>query len=209
MSLALDFATLAPRDRYKLLTALVIPRPVAWVTTLNPDGSVNAAPFSFFNVFGQDPALVILGLEHHEDGRAKDTTANIRRTGEFVVNLATEALLERMVATAAAYPPGVSETEALGLATAPSHGVAPPRLAEAPAALECRRLVGLAFSQEREVLVGEVTGITARAGLIDPESLRVDWQGDMPVARLFAARYARLVEIAPLAIPDIERTPPA
>lgn len=203
MSLTLDLGALPPRDRYKLLTAVVIPRPVAWVTTVSEAGVVNAAPFSFFNVFGQDPALVILGLEHHADGRPKDTTANVRANGELVVHLATPDLLAPMVATAARYGPEAGEPAALGLATAPSLQVAPPRLADAPVAIECRRLVALAFSPEREILVAEALAITAREGLIDPERLHVDWGSEMPVARLFADRYARLEETPPRAIPTL------
>ena len=119
------------------------------------------------------------------------------------MNLATEALLEIMVATAAAYPAGLSETDALGLETVPSRLVAPPRLAAAPVALECRRLVGLSFSEERELLVGEAVALAARDGLIDPDQMHVDWAGDMPVARLFADRYASLAELAPRPIPSL------
>ncbi|SNS83895.1 NADH-FMN oxidoreductase RutF, flavin reductase (DIM6/NTAB) family [[Luteovulum] sphaeroides subsp. megalophilum] len=197
----LDLGSLPPATRYKLLTAIVLPRPVAWVTTQSPEGVVNAAPFSFFNLFGQNPALVVLGLEHRADGSMKDTTRNIRETGEFVVNIVTEDLVAPMVASAAPVGPGTSEPEALGLALAPSLTVGPPRLAAAPAAIECRRTVGLSFSAEREILVGEATGLAAREGLIDPEKWYVDWQGDYPVARLFADRYARLVEIERHAIP--------
>ncbi|WP_292294925.1 flavin reductase family protein [Marivita sp.] len=96
----LDLDSISAQDRYKLLSALVIPRPVAWVTTMDAQGVVNAAPYSFFNVFGQDPALIILGLQHKPDGSAKDTTRNIDATGEFVVNLATPALVRDMVGTA-------------------------------------------------------------------------------------------------------------
>ena len=125
----LDLTGLAPIDRYKLLTAVIVPRPVAWVTTQDRSGRVNAAPFSFFNLFGQDPALVILGLENHRDGSGpKDTARNIADTGEFVVNIATPEFLQAMVGTAAAYPADVSEPEVLGLGLARSMHVAPPRL---------------------------------------------------------------------------------
>ena len=203
MSLTLDLGALSPRERYKLLTAVVIPRPVAWVTTLSPEGVVNAAPFSFFNLFGQDPPLVILGLEHHPDGRPKDTTRNVRATGEFVVNLATPALLEPLVATAAAYAPEAGEPAALGLETAPSSQVAPPRLACAPVAIECRRKVALTFGPEREILVAEAVALAARDGLVDPDRLHVDWGAEMPLARLFADRYARIEEIERRAIPSL------
>lgn len=200
----LAFADLSPHDRYKLLCAVVLPRPVAWVTTISPDGVVNAAPFSFFNVFGEDPATVVLGLQHHPDGRRKDTTRNIEATGEFVVNIATPDLNEIMVATAAAYGPDRGEPEALGLATTPSMLVKPPRLSIAPVALECRKTVALGLGPGREVLVGEAIGLAARDGLVDTERMYVNWNGDYPVARLFADRYARLVEIERRTIPEPE-----
>ncbi|MGY6633049.1 MAG: flavin reductase family protein [Alkalilacustris sp.] len=197
----LDLEALTARDRYKILSAVVVPRPVAWVTSVDADGVVNAAPYSFFNVFGQDPALIVLGLERRPDGAMKDTARNIRTTGEMVVNLATPAIAKAMVATAAAYPPDRSETEALGLATVPSSKVAPPRLRDAAVAIECRHRLTLSFSPERDIIIAEAVALSARDGLIDPDRLHVDWQGDYPVARLFADRYARLEEIAPLTIP--------
>lgn len=197
----IDLEALEPGDRYKLLTAVVLPRPVAWVTTADAAGVVNAAPYSFFNLFGQDPALVILGLERSADGAMKDTARNIRTGGEFVVNIATPRLGAAMVASAAAYPPGVSEAEALNLATAASLKVAPPRLQDVPVAIECRHKVTLAFSAERDIVIGEAVALVARDGLIDLERLHVDWNGDYPIARLFADRYARLEEIDRLAIP--------
>lgn len=203
MTLQVDLGSLTPQDRYKLLTAVVLPRPVAWVTTQSPSGVVNAAPYSFFNLFGKDPALVILGLEHRADGSAKDTTRNIRDTGAFVINIATPDLTAAMVATAAAYDPGTSETGALGLATAPSAQVTPPRLADVPVAIECRRIDVRTYSDEREIVVGEAIGLAARDGLVDPSNWHVDWQGDYPVARLFADRYARLDDIAPMRIPPV------
>ena len=207
MTLSVDLDALAPSVRYKLLTATIIPRPVAWVTTSNADGSTNAAPYSFFNVFGQDPALVVLGLQHKADGTPKDTTVNIRRSGEFVVNIADEALTEVMVATAAAFATGVSEPEALGLATAPATGVGVRRLGAAPVSISCTRKVALSFSEERELLVGEAVGLDARDGLIDTATWRVDWDGYWPIARLFADKYARLEEIAPHAIPSVADAP--
>jgi flavin reductase (DIM6/NTAB) family NADH-FMN oxidoreductase RutF len=196
----LDFAELAPLDRYKLLSATVIPRPVAWVTTQSAAGVVNAAPYSFFNVFSEEPALIVLGLQHR-DGVPKDTTRNIHTTGEFVVNIATPAAAEAMVDSAAIYAPEASETEALALETQPSLKVRPPRLACAAVALECRRHVSLAFGPQRELMIGEVVAMAARPGLIDPATLRVDWGGDYPLARLFADRYGRIEEIERRSIP--------
>lgn len=203
MTLSLDLDAMTPALRYKLLTAVVLPRPVAWVMTVGADGVVNAAPFSFFNLFGQDPALVILGLEHHADGSPKDTTENIRRSGEFVVNIVTPDLTASMVATAAAYPSAVSEPQALGLGVSPSAFVGPPRLADVPVAIECTLLDRLTYSPERDIVVGRAVGLAAQDGLIDTGTWRVDWNGTYPVARLFADRYARLDEIAPRTIPSL------
>ncbi|MFD1911272.1 flavin reductase family protein [Halodurantibacterium flavum] len=200
--MSIDLTALPPAIRYKLLTAIVLPRPVAWVTTISTAGVVNAAPYSFFNLFGKDPALVVLGLEHHADGRLKDTTRNIRDTGEFVINLVSEDLVGPMVRSAAPAGPDLSEPAALGLDLAPSAHVRPPRLAAAPAAIECRRTVALGFSAEREILIGEALGLACRDGLIDRERWHVNWGGDYPVARLFADRYARLVEIERHTIPQ-------
>jgi flavin reductase (DIM6/NTAB) family NADH-FMN oxidoreductase RutF len=198
-----DLTRLAPMARYKLLTAVIIPRPVAWVTTLDRSGRVNAAPFSFFNLFGQDPALIILGLEHQRDGSGpKDTARNIAETGEFVVNIATPDLVEAMVGTAASYPADISEPEVLGLDLTPSKLVAPPRLSAAPAAIECRLRDTLRYSHERDIVVGEAVALAARDGLVDTERMHVNWDGDFPIARLFADRYARLEEIGRHAIPQ-------
>ena len=196
----IDFADIDSQLRYKLLCASVIPRPVAWITTQGKDGVVNAAPYSFFNVFGSDPALVVVGLGGGRNG-PKDTTANILASGEFVVNIPALSQLEDMVDSAAAYPPERGEPDVLDLKLAPSAKVAPPRLADCPVALECRKITGLTFGADRELLIGEVVALQARDGLIDPETMRFDWQGDFPIARLFGDRYARLEEIAPRAIP--------
>jgi flavin reductase (DIM6/NTAB) family NADH-FMN oxidoreductase RutF len=205
MASTIDLDALSAKERYKLLSAVVIPRPVAWVTTVNTDGLVNAAPYSFFNVFGQDPAAIILGLER-SDGTAKDTERNIEATGEFVVNIATLDLVDQMVGTAAAYPSDVSEAEALGLDLVPSSKVVPPRLAAAPVAIECVRLLALSLSAERSIMIGRAVSMAARDGLVDTETMRVHWDGDYPVARLFADRYARLTEIERRAIPPFNGT---
>jgi flavin reductase (DIM6/NTAB) family NADH-FMN oxidoreductase RutF len=153
---------LSKQDRYKLLSGIVIPRPIALVTTLDANGAVNAGPFSFFNVFSEDPPLVALGLQHKADRTPKDTTRNIHRDGEFVVNMVDEALALAMNDCAVDFPSGESEVAALGLAVSPSVDVKVPRLAAAPFALECKRSVSLAFGPGRELLVGEVLRIHAR-----------------------------------------------
>ena len=202
-----DFAELSGKTRYKLLCATVLPRPIAWVTTLGEDSQVNAAPFSFFNVFSEDPALVILGLQHHADGSPKDTTRNIGRSGEFVVNVVSEALMTEMIGTAAAYGPEESETQALGLAVEPGVKIAAPRLAAAPAALECRHYKSMPVGAHREILIGEVLALHARDGLIDPQTHHADWGGDYPLGRLFADRYSRTSETDRMTIPAVPYRP--
>lgn len=190
-NLSFNFAELQPTQRYKLLCGLVVPRPIALVTTTSRDGVVNAAPFSFFNVFSENPALVVLGLQHNHDGSPKDTSRNIHLTGEFVVNLVDEGIAEAMNLSATDFPPGEGEPLALGMPTLPSLLVAPPRLAEAPAAFECRRTVGLAFGPQRELLIGEVVCAHVREGIVDPATLNVDFAALAPVGRLCGSAYAR------------------
>ena len=177
-------------DRYKLLCAVVVPRPIALVTTLDANGAVNAAPFSFFNVFSEDPPLIVLGLQHKPDRTPKDTTRNIRRDGEFVVHMVDEALASTMNDCSVDFPSGESEVSALGLPTLPSVDVKVPRLAAAPFALECRRNVALVFGPGRELLVGEVLRIHAREGLLDTENMYVDLGAYKPIGRLFGNLYS-------------------
>ncbi|HZT46403.1 MAG TPA: flavin reductase family protein [Hyphomicrobiaceae bacterium] len=189
--LSWKFADLAPRQRYKLLCGLVVPRPIALVSTLSASGVVNAAPFSFFNVFSENPALIVLGLQHNPDGSPKDTTRNIHVSGEFVVNLVDEAIADDMNLTAIDFPPEESEPAVAGMKLAASTLVKPPRLAAAPAAFECRRTVGMAFGPQRELLIGEVLAVHARAGIVDPDTLNVDFAALAPVGRLCGNMYAR------------------
>jgi flavin reductase (DIM6/NTAB) family NADH-FMN oxidoreductase RutF len=179
-----------PHERYKLLISFVLPRPIAWITTVGPTGVVNAAPFSFFNVFSEDPPLIVLGLQHKPDRTPKDTTRNIQRDGEFVVQMVDEALAKAMNDCAVDFPSGESEVSALGLATLPSVDVKVPRLAAAPFALECKRSVSLAFGPGRELLVGEVLRIHAREGLLDARNMYVDFAAYRPIGRLFGNLYS-------------------
>ncbi|WP_295618943.1 flavin reductase family protein [Chamaesiphon sp. GL140_3_metabinner_50] len=127
----------SPLDNYKLLTNLVVPRPIAWVTTQNSQGVVNLAPYSFFNAVGSDPLYLIISIGNKDDGSIKDTGANIIASGEFVVNLVTEDLLTAMNLSAANFPTDESELAAVGLHEATSKQVSVPRVAEAQASLEC------------------------------------------------------------------------
>lgn len=187
-----DLSALAPHDRYKLLCALIVPRPIALVTTLGRDGTVNAAPFSFFNVFAEEPALVALGLFSQADGSLKDTAANIRDMGAFTVNLIDEALAARMNTCAVNFPADMSEIDAAQLSTLPGVAVPVPRIAEAPASLECSHYMTLEVSARRRLCLGEVIHVHARPGVIDPRRMYVDLDEYKPVARLFGNLYAGL-----------------
>jgi flavin reductase (DIM6/NTAB) family NADH-FMN oxidoreductase RutF len=184
-------AELAPRDRYKLLSSLVIPRPIALVTSLSSEGVLNAAPFSFFNVFSHQPALVVLGVERRARRQPKDTARNAVETRELVVNLVDEALAEAMNVCAVDFPPEESEIDAAGLSLVPSLKVKPPRIAEAPAALECRLFVTLDPGHGRQLILGEVLAIHTREALVDPTTLHLDLDAYRPIGRLFANLYCR------------------
>ena len=171
------------RYAYKLLAGLVTPRPIAWVTTADEDGKVNAAPFSFFNVFGSRPPVLAFAPGDKEPGIPKDTARNIRRTGEFVVNLVDEACAEAMNQTAAVLDFGVSEIEMAGLHTTPSTRVKPPRISEAPVALECREWSTLEIGRNRMV-IGLIDRIHTRDGVLDPGTLLVNPGQFAPIGRM-------------------------
>jgi flavin reductase (DIM6/NTAB) family NADH-FMN oxidoreductase RutF len=132
-------------DVYPFLTGIVTPRPIAWITTISPMGVVNLAPYSFFNVFGDNPAIVVFSPNLKLDGTKKDTLRNIESSGEFVVNASVERLAEAVNLTAKGLAYDESEVFLVGLTTLPSVIVKPPRIAEAPAHLECRVLEIKAF----------------------------------------------------------------
>jgi flavin reductase (DIM6/NTAB) family NADH-FMN oxidoreductase RutF len=132
-----DMNAIPPKERYKLLTSTVVPRPIAWVVTQDAQGRRNAAPFSFFNVFANDPPVVGFSAGERLSGGNKDTIENIRATGQFVVCLVGEETATAMNVTGAEVETGVDETRLAGLSVLPSVKVAPPRIAESPVAMEC------------------------------------------------------------------------
>ncbi|MBS0632768.1 MAG: flavin reductase family protein [Verrucomicrobia bacterium] len=134
----LDFSALPVRDAYQWMTATIMPRPIAWVSTVSADGKVNLAPFSFFQGITANPPTLMFVPVNNRQGQKKDTVRNIEAVPEFVVNLVPHALAEQMNATAALLPYGESEFEKFGIASAPSQQVKPPRVAAAPVAFECR-----------------------------------------------------------------------
>ena len=182
---------LKPRERYKVLTSFVLPRPIAWVTTLGPTGVVNAAPFSFFNVFCEDPPLCMFASNLGPDGLIKDTAANIQRTGEFVVNMTDEPLARAMHESSGDFPPEIGEPDYLGLKVAPSTKIATPRLADAPFSMECKTWKTIDVDAKRQLIMGEGVNFYIRDELWDPSSMRVHMERYHPVGRMFADRYCR------------------
>ena len=168
---------------YAILSALVTPRPIAWVTTLDASGVVNAAPFSFFNVLGANPPIVGFCPGDRDDGTPKDTALNVRRSHEFVVNLVDESVAEAMNLTAASLPFGTSELTAAGLTPAASSSVKPPRIVEAPASLECVEWGTLQIGGNR-LIIGLVKRIHVRDELFDPATSRIRTERYQVIGRM-------------------------
>jgi flavin reductase (DIM6/NTAB) family NADH-FMN oxidoreductase RutF len=171
-------------DNYKLLTNLVVPRPIAWITTQDADGVVNLAPFSFFNAVSGNPLYLIVSVgsddPRENSGGVKDTAKNILASGEFVVNMVTEELFDAMNVSAADFPFGESELAAAGLHAAPSVKVKPPRVAESQASMECK-LHSTQQLGKNTLIVGEVVMFHVADQLMGP---RMHINGFAPIGRL-------------------------
>ncbi len=189
----LDASLLDTEAAYGLLIGCVVPRPIAWITTVNAAGKVNAAPFSSFNYVAHSPPMLAVNIGSR-GGELKDTARNIVDTREFVVNAATEALLDVMHRSSAEYPPEVSETEALGIALEPSRFVRPPRIAASPIQMECRLERAIPLGRGLNTLyIGEIVAFHLSPDIFDGR--RVDSAKMRPVARLGGPYYAALGEI--------------
>jgi flavin reductase (DIM6/NTAB) family NADH-FMN oxidoreductase RutF len=182
---AFDPATLPGEMAYHLLNSIVAPRPIAWVSTRNPDGSANLAPHSYCMIVSADPPIIAFS-----SSGAKDTLANIRATGEFVFNQVSNALLEPMNLSSADFPAGLSEFDWTGLTPVASAVVGAPRVGESPAALECRLLDIQTFGRGPSYLIiGEVVQIAVDPALMADGIL--DCRRSRPVGRLAGAGYVR------------------
>jgi flavin reductase (DIM6/NTAB) family NADH-FMN oxidoreductase RutF len=207
-----DFAQMAPLERYQLLLATVLPRPIAWITTRDPNGAINAAPFSFFNVFGSDPATVGVGIGSKGPGEPKDTRANIRANEQFVVNLVPFALAQEMRITSIAFPSGVEEPREAGLSLAPSERVAVPRIAQAPVSMECTLMQEIRLGGFSLVL-GEIllVHVTDEA-VLDPARRYIDAGKLDLIGRMEGAWYTKTTdrfEMLPIALSDWQSPPAA
>jgi flavin reductase (DIM6/NTAB) family NADH-FMN oxidoreductase RutF len=182
---------------YQALVDVVNPRPIAWVTTLDAQGRVNLAPFSFFNAFGANPPVVVFSPTLRRDGSKKDTLRNLEFLPEFVLNAAVEALAEPMNATSKELPPGKSEVDHAGLTLQPSIKVSPPRVAESPVHIECkvRQIMYIGNGPiAANLVIGEVLLMHIDDSVLD-ESGRVDPRKLRTIARLGGSYYCRSTDL--------------
>jgi flavin reductase (DIM6/NTAB) family NADH-FMN oxidoreductase RutF len=189
--------------RYKLLTGLVVPRPIAWVSSLSPNGEVNLAPFSYFSIIGHAPMALSFSVAGRKPDRSdKDTLRNVRRpeeggTGQFVINIVSEAQAAAMARTAATIGFGQSEFDLAGLVQTASTVVTPPRVSGSPAAFECRTLQIVEVGVGR-IVIGEVVHIHVDDAVLDQRS-RVRFDKLAAVGRMAGATYVRTADIFDLA----------
>ena len=191
-----DLETLQPRDRYKIMTATIVPRPIAWVTTRSRAGVVNAAPFSFFNMMGDDPPTIAIGIMP-KAGVLKDTAANILETGEFVVNLVSEANAAAMNVTCIDAPPEIDELAFAGLEATASERVAPPRITTSEVSFECRVLTSLVTGPLQTIVIGRILQAhVADRFVLDVERCHIDAEALGFVARMHGGGvYARTTDL--------------
>lgn len=199
-----DTAGLTPRERYQLLTSLVVPRPIAWVSTRSPEGRRNLAPFSYFSAVAATPLLVSVSIGSRA-GVEKDTLRNVRLTGAFCVNVTTERHLRQMNQTGGEWGPDVDEFAAAGLESAEAELVDAPYVAEAPAVLECRTFKVVELDGSPNTLV---IGEALRVRLADdvplaPGTLHADTAALRPVARLWGDLYATVGDMPALPRPKV------
>ena len=192
----------------RVITGVVVPRPIAFVSTISPEGVLNVAPYSFFNVVSNNPAMVIISSSRHAGDKRKDTLANIENTGEFVVNIVVDDIAEAMNMTAAEYPAEDSEFDIAGLSPAPSDLVKPPRVAESPVNLECKlnQIIPLGEGDhEHGLVIGEVVLVHVRDDIIDGH--RINQQRLKPTGRLAGNMYCHTTDVFEMVRPSYQPDP--
>lgn len=200
----IDLSSLSTRERYAWMTETVLPRPIAFVSTVSAEGVENLAPFSYFNGVASTPPVLSVSIGPKRGGAMKDTIRNVEATGELVINVVPRRIVEAMVRTSGEYPPEVSEFDVAGLTRVASRLVRPPRVGECPVAFECRCLDVVKVGKPdfatslilAEVLLVHVDETVLTEGRVDPR--KVD-----PVARLGGQLYATLGEVWPIARPEV------
>jgi len=193
----IDVAVSSPVEVYGYLVGIVTPRPIGWVSSIDREGRVNLAPFSFFNLFGANPPVVVFSPTVRRDGTHKDTLLNVEATGEFVLSAAVESLAEAVNLTSSEIPHGVSEAELAGLTLVASSKVKPPRVAESPAHLECklRQIVAVGEGpMAANLVIGEVVAIHIDDAMIGEDG-RVDPRKLKTIGRLGGDWYCRTSDL--------------
>jgi flavin reductase (DIM6/NTAB) family NADH-FMN oxidoreductase RutF len=192
----IDPAYLDPETAYRLITGVVVPRPIAWVTSLSTTGVLNLAPFSAFMFVSPKPPMLAISVGR-KGNIYKDTAQNILNNEEYVVHIADSSLMNAVHESSTEHPPDVSEVDELGLATLPGERIKVPRLAAAPIAMECRFRQCLEFGETRSrLIIGEVLVFHIRDGLLN--NGKIETEALDPIARIAGPRYARLGEITTL-----------
>ena len=195
----IDPQSLNSRDAYGLLVSCIVPRPIAFITSVNTKGRVNAAPYSFFNALSASPPLLVVSAARSK-GAKKGTTENILSRKEFVVNLISESLLEKMILSTGDFPPEVSKVEEIGLSLLPSQSVAVPRIAESPVSCECTLYKHFTLADETlDLLIGEIrryhiADSLFTEGVVDQKRLK-------PVSRMGGRYYAVIERILEFSAP--------
>ena len=185
----------------RVLTGVIVPRPIAFVSSVSTNGIVNLAPFSFFNAMAYDPATIVLGISRSAGWKEKDTLANIEATGEFVVNVVVDDIAEAMNSTAAEFPTDVNEFEVGGLTAAPSELVRAPQVAESPVNMECRlnQVVAVGDGTKHAIVIGEIVLMHIRDDIINGH--RINHQRLKPVGRLAGNMYCNTHNVYELVRP--------
>jgi flavin reductase (DIM6/NTAB) family NADH-FMN oxidoreductase RutF len=191
----IDISAIERQDKYKLLIGCIVPRPIAWVTSVGASGVVNAAPFSYFNVASIEPMMVSIAVMRKPGSIMKDTARNIQESGEFVVNMVDVHNVDAVNQTSADYPPDVSEVEMLGIDLKPSARVKVPRIGASRIHFECRlqQIVELGTPTTSDLIIGEVVHVHVEDALYHEG--RIDAHAFAPVSRLAGHTYATLGEL--------------
>lgn len=200
----LDPAALSARDRYLLLISTILPRPIAWVSTVTPDGVPNLAPFSFFTGIAANPMSLCFAPVNDRNGKKKDTLLNVEATRQFTVNLASEMNAEKMNQTSAAYPYGVSEFEKAGVTALPSLKVKPPRVKESLVSMECELIQVVTLAEGPlggNLVIGKVVHFHCDDSVWNGGKIR--HQDLKNIARMEGAWYARTQDAFELPRPEI------
>ncbi|MCY4580303.1 MAG: flavin reductase family protein [Chloroflexi bacterium] len=188
----------------RVLTGVIVPRPIAFVSSVSSEGIVNLAPFSFFNAMAYDPATIVMGISRSAGWKEKDTLSNIEATGEFVVNVVVDDISEAMNRTAAEFPADVDEFEIAGLTAKPSKKVRAPRVAESPVNMECKlsQVVEIGDGTNHAIVIGEILLMHVRDDIISGH--RINHQRLQPVGRLAGNMYCSTHEVYEMVRPQYD-----